>query len=86
MVIAPEIPARDHPVSADIGSRYTASENIAPTPTHVISAPAPTITQRYDGPMRKMLHVRSAPRDADAVFSNRTNGNRRRIQVRQIYF
>ena len=46
MVIALEIPARDHPVSTDIGCKYTASENIAPIPTHVISAPAPTITQR----------------------------------------
>lgn len=50
MVIALEIPARDHPVSIDIGCKYTASENIAPIPTHVISAPAPTITQRYDRP------------------------------------
>jgi hypothetical protein len=53
MVMALEIPARDQPVSVDIGSKYTASENIAPMPTHVISAPAPTITQRYDSPMRK---------------------------------
>jgi hypothetical protein len=53
MVIALEIPARDHPVSTDIGCKYTASENIAPIPTHVISAPAPTITQRYDKPTLK---------------------------------
>ena len=86
MVIAPEIPARDHPVSADIGSRYTASENIAPMPTHLISAPTATITQRYDDPICKMLLVRSSPREADAVFSDKTNGNRRRMLVRQIYF
>ena len=34
------------PVTAGIGSRNTASENIAPMARHVISAPAPTITQR----------------------------------------
>ena len=44
-VIAVEMPARDQPVSADIGSRKTASENIAPIATQPISAPAPTITQ-----------------------------------------
>jgi len=40
------MPVRDQPVSADIGARYTASENIAPMPTQVISAPMATITQR----------------------------------------
>ncbi len=45
-VIALDMPARDQPVFADIGSRYTASENIAPMPTQVISAPMATITQR----------------------------------------
>jgi hypothetical protein len=45
-VIALDMPARDQPVTADIGSRYTASENIAPMPTQVISAPIATITQR----------------------------------------
>jgi hypothetical protein len=44
-VIAPEMPARDQPVSRVIGSRNTASENIAPIATQVISAPMPTITQ-----------------------------------------
>jgi hypothetical protein len=43
--IALEIPARDHPVSRVMGSRNTASENMAPTATHVISAPRATITQ-----------------------------------------
>jgi hypothetical protein len=33
-----------------------------------------------------MLLVRSSPREADAVFSNKTNGNLRRILVRRIYF
>jgi hypothetical protein len=37
--------ARDQPVSRVIGSRKTASENMAPTATQVISAPMPTITQ-----------------------------------------
>ncbi len=45
-VMALDIPARDQPVAADIGCRYTASENIAPMLTQVISAPAPMITQR----------------------------------------
>ena len=45
-VIALDMPARDQPVSGDIGSRKTASENIAPMATQVISAPAATMTQR----------------------------------------
>ncbi len=36
-VIAVEMPARDQPVAVDIGSRNTASENIAPMATQVIS-------------------------------------------------
>ena len=43
--MALELPARDQPVSRVIGSRNTASENMAPTATHVISAPMATITQ-----------------------------------------
>ena len=45
MVMAVEMPVRDQPVSTDIGCRNTASENIEPMLTQVISAPAPTITQ-----------------------------------------
>jgi hypothetical protein len=45
-VIALETPARDQPVSTVIGSRNTASENIAPMATQVMRAPAPTMTQR----------------------------------------
>jgi hypothetical protein len=41
-VIAAEIPARDQPVSAPIGSRNTASEKTTPIATQVISAPAAT--------------------------------------------
>jgi hypothetical protein len=44
--MAAEMPARDQPVSAAIGSRKTARENIAPRATHVMSAPAATMTQR----------------------------------------
>ena len=44
--MALEMPARDQPVSIDIGSRKIASENIAPSATQVISAPAATMTQR----------------------------------------
>src|SRR6185295_14677890 len=44
-VIAPEMPARDQPVSAPIGSRNTASENTVPMATQVISAPAATSGQ-----------------------------------------
>ena len=45
-VMALDMPARDQPVAVDIGSRKTASENIAPMATQVMSAPTPTITQR----------------------------------------
>ena len=45
-VIALEMPARDQPVAVDMGSRNTASENIAPMATQLISAPAATMTQR----------------------------------------
>ena len=45
MVMAVEMPVRDQPVSTEIGCRNTASENIAPMLTQVISAPAATITQ-----------------------------------------
>jgi len=47
-VIALEMPARVQPVASDIGWRKIASENIAPIPTQVISAPAAMMTQRYD--------------------------------------
>ena len=45
-VIAVEMPARLQPVSADIGSRKTASENIAPIATQPMRPPRKTITQR----------------------------------------
>jgi hypothetical protein len=88
MVIALEIPARDHPVSTDIGCKYTASENIAPIPTHVISAPAPTITQRHDRPiLNAPLFDLSSRRHQDgAAFPNKTSGDRRKIQSRRIFF
>ena len=44
-VMAVEMPVRVQPVSTEIGCRKTASENIAPMLTQVISAPAATITQ-----------------------------------------
>ena len=44
-VMALDTPARDQPVAWVIGCRKTASENIAPTATQVISAPSATITQ-----------------------------------------
>ena len=43
--MAVEMPVRDQPVSTDIGWRNTASENIAPMLTQVMSAPAATMTQ-----------------------------------------
>ena len=46
-VPAPDTPVRDHPVSADIGCRKTASEKQAPIDTQEISIPAATITQPY---------------------------------------
>ena len=45
IVMAVEMPVRDQPVSTDIGCRNTASENIAPMLTQVMSAPAATMTQ-----------------------------------------
>src|SRR4051812_19425159 len=47
MVMANEMPARDQPVSADIGARNTASENMAPIAMHPIRPPRTTMTQRY---------------------------------------
>ena len=44
--MALEIPARVQPVSADMGCRKMASENIAPMPTQVMSAPTAMMTQR----------------------------------------
>jgi hypothetical protein len=85
MVIALEIPARDHPVSTDIGCKYTANENIAPIPTHVISAPAPTITQRYDRPTLKSSLFRGSNCAAKTAFPNKTNGNPRKIHSRKLF-
>ena len=48
MVAAAEMPLRDQPIAAEIGCRNTASDNIVPKPTQVISAPAPTTTQPYE--------------------------------------
>ena len=46
MVIAPEIPVRDHPVSPAIGMMKTGSENRQPIATQPMTPPAATITQR----------------------------------------
>ena len=46
MVIANETPARDQPLSSDMGVRNTASENIAPTATQPMRPPSATMTQR----------------------------------------
>ena len=46
IVIAKEMPARDQPVSADIGARNTASENMAPIATQPMRPPSATMTQR----------------------------------------
>ena len=47
-VAAMDIPLRDQPMSEAMGCRNTASENIAPTETQVISMPTPTTTQPRD--------------------------------------
>ncbi len=47
-VIALDTAARLHPVAMEMGSRNTASENMAPMAMQPISAPTPTMTQRYD--------------------------------------
>ena len=44
-VMALDTPAPDQPVASAIGWRRTASENIAPAATQVISAPMATMTQ-----------------------------------------
>jgi hypothetical protein len=36
---------RDQPVASEMGCKQTGSENIAPMPTQVISAPTATIVQ-----------------------------------------
>jgi hypothetical protein len=55
IVMAVEMPVRDQPVSTDIGWRNTASENIAPMLTQVMSAPAATMTQPYAGPLARVM-------------------------------
>jgi hypothetical protein len=45
IVAAAETPLTDQPVFVEIGCRNTASDNIVPKPTQVISAPAPTTIQ-----------------------------------------
>ncbi|HYC47038.1 MAG TPA: hypothetical protein VED01_16305 [Burkholderiales bacterium] len=47
--MAVDTAAVDHPVSAVIGRRNTASENIAPIAMHVMKAPSATITQPKRG-------------------------------------
>jgi hypothetical protein len=49
IVMALDTAVFDQPVASVIGRRKTASENIAPTATHVIKAPSATITQPYRG-------------------------------------
>src|SRR6266849_7603120 len=49
-VAAAETPPRDQPIASEIGCRNTASDSIAPMPTQVISAPAPTTIQPYSKP------------------------------------
>ena len=39
-----EMPVRDQPIASEIGARKTASENIAPSPMHVTTMPAATMT------------------------------------------
>ena len=46
IVIAVEMPVTDQPVSRDIVSRKTGSENMAPMATQPNSPPAATMTQR----------------------------------------
>jgi hypothetical protein len=46
IVMAPDTPIMDHPVSREIGKRKTGSENIAPIAMQPNRPPAATITQR----------------------------------------
>src|SRR5690349_7852211 len=59
MVIANEMPARDQPVSSDMGVRNTASENIAPMATQPMRPPSATMTQRYAGALISPRPVRA---------------------------
>src|SRR3954471_19190470 len=61
IVIASEMPARDQPVSTDIGARNTASENIAPSATQPIRPPSATMTHRYDALKGLRLQSRGFP-------------------------
>src|SRR5438093_1225305 len=40
-----DMPVRDQPIASDIGCKNTLSESIAPTPTHVMTMPDPTMNQ-----------------------------------------
>ena len=42
---AVEMPARDQPMSWEIGCRKTPSDIMVPMPTHVTTMPTPTMTQ-----------------------------------------
>ena len=61
MVIALETPVTDQPVSREIGSRNTGSENMAPMATQPSRPPAATITQR-SGSVHDRLPVDSRRR------------------------
>jgi hypothetical protein len=46
IVMAPDTPVTDQPVSREMGKRKTGSENMAPMATQLSKPPAATITQR----------------------------------------
>ena len=48
IVMALDTPVTDQPVSRDMGTRKTGSENMAPIATQLSKPPAATITQRYE--------------------------------------
>src|SRR5690349_5253362 len=71
IVMANEIPAIDQPVSFDMGSANTASENMAPTATQPMRPPSATMTQRYGYSLMTSRHL--------ALHGNTDLHGRRRI-------
>src|SRR6187455_785431 len=55
MVMPKEMPARDQPVSPDMGARNTASENMAPSATQPMRPPSATTTHRYGDSATRLL-------------------------------
>src|SRR6187551_2467649 len=88
IVIANDIPARDQPVSADMGARNTASENMVPSATQPMRPPSATMTQRYGDSLmsfaafRPRLRRPSAAAETSGIPCDSAHGRRRRAADR----